>query len=152
MLRLLPTALTPREIADELFVSLNTVKSHTRTLYRKLGVRNRHAAIEQGAPASCCEPANSYCRVRTVHPPCHHDGGHGDPISDQVQGRLPEGVAREFPTMTVRAGKRLTTVCGPLPDTAALYGLISRLEALGLVLVTVRSLPDDEGRGDQKGA
>ena len=47
VLRLLPTSLTPREIADELFVSVNTVKSHTRTLYRKLGVRNRHAAIEQ---------------------------------------------------------------------------------------------------------
>ena len=69
----------------------------------------------------------------------------------QVQGRLPEGVAREFPAMTVRAGQRLTTVCGPLPDTAALYGLISRLEALGLALVTVRSLPDDEGPGDQEG-
>ena len=25
--------------------------------------------------------------------------------------------------MTVRMGNRLTTVCGPLPDTAALYGL-----------------------------
>ena len=47
VLRLLPTALTSREIAAELYVSLNTVKSHTRTLYRKLGVRNRHAAIEQ---------------------------------------------------------------------------------------------------------
>jgi LuxR family transcriptional regulator, maltose regulon positive regulatory protein len=47
VLRLLPTSLTPREIADELFVSLNTVKSHTRTLYRKLGVRNRHEAIER---------------------------------------------------------------------------------------------------------
>ena len=68
----------------------------------------------------------------------------------QVQGRLPEGVAREFPAMTVRTDKRLTTVCGPLPDTAALYGLIGRLEALGLVLVTVRSLPDIEGPGEQK--
>jgi LuxR family transcriptional regulator, maltose regulon positive regulatory protein len=47
VLRLLPTSLTSREIAAELYVSLNTVKSHTRTLYRKLAVRNRHAAIEQ---------------------------------------------------------------------------------------------------------
>jgi hypothetical protein len=44
--------------------------------------------------------------------------------------------------MTIRTGKRLTTLCGPLPDTAALYGLLGRLEALGLALVTVRSLPD----------
>ena len=69
----------------------------------------------------------------------------------EVQGRLPEGVTREFPAMTVRVGKRLTTVCGPLPDAAALYGLISRLEALGLDLVTVRSLRDNEGPGEQEG-
>jgi hypothetical protein len=60
----------------------------------------------------------------------------------QVQGRVPDGVAQEFPQMTVRTGKRLTTLCGPLPDTAALYGLLGRLEALGLALVTVRSIPD----------
>ena len=47
VLRLLPTSLTTQEIAAELYVSLNTVKSHTRALYRKLGVNNRHAAIEQ---------------------------------------------------------------------------------------------------------
>jgi LuxR family maltose regulon positive regulatory protein len=47
VLRLLPTALTPREIAAELYLSLNTVKTHTRALYRKLGVQTRHAAIEE---------------------------------------------------------------------------------------------------------
>ena len=47
VLRLLPTALTPREIAAELYLSLNTVKTHTRALYRKLGVQSRHAAIEE---------------------------------------------------------------------------------------------------------
>ena len=62
----------------------------------------------------------------------------------QVQGCLPDGVVQEFPGMKVRTGTRLTTVCGPLPDTAALYGLIARLEALGLALVTVRSLPDED--------
>ena len=48
VLRLLPTSLTPREIAGELYLSLNTVKTHMRTLYRKLGVQSRHAAIEEG--------------------------------------------------------------------------------------------------------
>jgi LuxR family transcriptional regulator, maltose regulon positive regulatory protein len=51
VLRLLPTSLTPREIAAELYVSLNTVKSHTRSLYRKLGVQTRHAAVEQARRA-----------------------------------------------------------------------------------------------------
>jgi ATP/maltotriose-dependent transcriptional regulator MalT len=47
VLRLLPTSLTPQQIASQLYVSLNTVKSHTRTLYRKLGVHDRHGAIER---------------------------------------------------------------------------------------------------------
>jgi LuxR family transcriptional regulator, maltose regulon positive regulatory protein len=47
VLRLLPTSLTPREIAGELYLSLNTIKTHTRALYRKLGVQSRHAAIEE---------------------------------------------------------------------------------------------------------
>jgi len=46
-LPLLPTSLTPREMAAELYLSLNTIKSHTRALYRKLGVQSRHAAIEE---------------------------------------------------------------------------------------------------------
>ena len=47
VLRLLPTSLTTREIASELFLSLNTVKTHSRAIYRKLGVQTRHEAIEQ---------------------------------------------------------------------------------------------------------
>jgi LuxR family maltose regulon positive regulatory protein len=47
VLRLLPTSLTTRELAAELYLSLNTIKTHTRALYRKLGVRPRHAAIEE---------------------------------------------------------------------------------------------------------
>jgi LuxR family maltose regulon positive regulatory protein len=47
VLRLLPTSLTPREIANELYLSLNTIKTHTRGIYRKLGVQTRHEAIEE---------------------------------------------------------------------------------------------------------
>jgi LuxR family maltose regulon positive regulatory protein len=47
VLRLLPSSLTTREIADELYLSLNTIKTHTRSLYRKLGVQTRHEAIEE---------------------------------------------------------------------------------------------------------
>jgi ATP/maltotriose-dependent transcriptional regulator MalT len=45
VLRLLMTQLTQREIANELYVSLNTVKTHTRVIYRKLGVGSRTAAV-----------------------------------------------------------------------------------------------------------
>lgn len=47
VLRLLPSSLSTREIASELYLSLNTVKTHTRGLYRKLGVQTRHEAIEE---------------------------------------------------------------------------------------------------------
>jgi LuxR family maltose regulon positive regulatory protein len=45
VLRLLTTSLSQREIANELYVSLNTVKTHARVIYRKLGVSSRSAAV-----------------------------------------------------------------------------------------------------------
>jgi LuxR family maltose regulon positive regulatory protein len=48
VMRLLPTRLTLREIASELFVSQNTLKFHLRVIYRKLGVNSR---AEAGATA-----------------------------------------------------------------------------------------------------
>jgi LuxR family transcriptional regulator, maltose regulon positive regulatory protein len=47
VLRLLPTRLSQREIGDELYVSLNTVKTHTRNVFRKLGVSRREDAVER---------------------------------------------------------------------------------------------------------
>jgi len=47
VLRLLATRLSRREIGERLFVSLNTVKTHQRALYRKLGVDERSAAVER---------------------------------------------------------------------------------------------------------
>jgi LuxR family transcriptional regulator, maltose regulon positive regulatory protein len=49
-LRLLPylqTHLTLREIGERLFVSRNTVSSEVSSIYRKLGVSSRSAAVEQ---------------------------------------------------------------------------------------------------------
>jgi ATP/maltotriose-dependent transcriptional regulator MalT len=48
VLRLLPSALSAREIGDELFVSVNTVKSHMKAIYRKLGATSRDDAVERG--------------------------------------------------------------------------------------------------------
>jgi LuxR family transcriptional regulator, maltose regulon positive regulatory protein len=47
VLRYLPTKLSAPEIADELYLSVNTVKTHMRHLYDKLGVHRRHEAVEQ---------------------------------------------------------------------------------------------------------
>lgn len=45
VLNLLASGLSTREIADSLFVSTNTVKTHTRHIYEKLGAHNRTHAI-----------------------------------------------------------------------------------------------------------
>jgi LuxR family maltose regulon positive regulatory protein len=47
VLRLLGTDLGGPEIAGELVVSLNTVRTHTRNIYAKLGVSNRRAAVRR---------------------------------------------------------------------------------------------------------
>jgi LuxR family maltose regulon positive regulatory protein len=49
VLELLRTALSTRQIADKLYVSPNTVRSHTHTLYRKLGVHSRSEAVARGS-------------------------------------------------------------------------------------------------------
>jgi LuxR family maltose regulon positive regulatory protein len=45
VLRLLASNLTQREIGAELYLSLNTIKSHTRSIFRKLGASTREQAV-----------------------------------------------------------------------------------------------------------
>jgi LuxR family maltose regulon positive regulatory protein len=47
VLRFLPTNLTRPEISQELHVSINTVNTHTRNIYSKLGVRDRSSAVQR---------------------------------------------------------------------------------------------------------
>jgi LuxR family transcriptional regulator, maltose regulon positive regulatory protein len=47
VLRLMSTQLTVREIGAELYLSRNTVHSHTRSIYRKLGVTSRADAVSR---------------------------------------------------------------------------------------------------------
>jgi LuxR family maltose regulon positive regulatory protein len=47
VLRYLPTMFKSGEIAADLFVTVNTVKSHQQSLYRKLGVSTRRAAVDR---------------------------------------------------------------------------------------------------------
>ena len=59
LLTYLPTHLSFREIGARLFVSPNTVKTHRRNIYRKLGATTREEMIERAAEAGILEPAAS---------------------------------------------------------------------------------------------
>ena len=46
-LKLIAEDLTNQEIADKLFISLNTVKTHLKNIYLKLEVNNRTKAVSK---------------------------------------------------------------------------------------------------------
>jgi LuxR family maltose regulon positive regulatory protein len=48
ILRYLPTMMSNQEIAAELFVSVNTVKTHLKAIYRKLDAPGRREAVRRG--------------------------------------------------------------------------------------------------------
>ena len=47
VLRFLPTNLSRSEIARELYLSVNTVNTHVRSIYAKLEARDRSTAVER---------------------------------------------------------------------------------------------------------
>jgi LuxR family maltose regulon positive regulatory protein len=57
VLRYLPTKLSAPEIADQLYLSVNTVKTHMRHLYDKLGAHRRHEAVEQARALGLLAPS-----------------------------------------------------------------------------------------------
>jgi LuxR family maltose regulon positive regulatory protein len=48
VLRMLPGEASLREIAATLYLSLNTIKTHSRSIYRKLGAASREEAVARG--------------------------------------------------------------------------------------------------------
>ena len=57
VLRYLPTQLTTPEIANELFVSVNTDSTHRRHLNAKLGVHRRHEAVDRARALGLLAPS-----------------------------------------------------------------------------------------------
>ena len=47
MLRLLATELSGPEIAGHLYISLNTLRTHTKHIFQKLDVNTRRAAVRR---------------------------------------------------------------------------------------------------------
>ena len=76
VLRLLDSELSGPEIARELFISPNTLRTHTKHVFTKLGVTSRRAAVararERGLlsadPRLTISPSRSHHRVMPGHP------------------------------------------------------------------------------------
>lgn len=63
----------------------------------------------------------------------------------RVEGILDERWSSWFDGSEIRnEGEDVTVIYGPVTDQAALHGLLSRVHDLGLVLVSVRRIEDDQ--------
>jgi LuxR family maltose regulon positive regulatory protein len=58
VLRYLPTNLSNKEIASELYVSVNTVKAHIKHLYAKLDTHQRGEAVERARALGLLAPSS----------------------------------------------------------------------------------------------
>ncbi|QEU93312.1 hypothetical protein [Streptomyces kanamyceticus] len=76
-------------------------------------------------------------------------GGHGrfEPLAEggrfeiRVRGTLGEGLRSAFDELTVTLRPAETVMYGAGIDQTALYGILDRIQALGLELLEVRGLP-----------
>ena len=72
-------------------------------------------------------------------------GAHADRPSHRyrirVRGHLGDTIRSAFPALQAKASGGDTVLTGPLPDRAALYGVLAEIEALGLELIELRRLP-----------
>ena len=67
-MRYLPSNLTVPEIAEQLELSVNTVRTHTRHIYDKLGAHRRHEVVDRARALGLLAPATQTPRARS---PCH---------------------------------------------------------------------------------
>jgi hypothetical protein len=67
----------------------------------------------------------------------------------RIKGRLSDSLLAVFEGLNATVEPVETVLHGPVQDQAALYGLLDRIQSLGLELVEIRRLPDapDEPAG-----
>jgi LuxR family maltose regulon positive regulatory protein len=70
LLPLLATYLTFPEIGERLFLSTNTIKTQAKSIYRKLNVASRSAAVERADEIGLLEPWSGF---RPTLPPVPRD-------------------------------------------------------------------------------
>ena len=85
VLRMLAGTASLREIADELFVSHNTVKTQVKSIYRKLGVAARADAVARGRELGLLAGSlagGSAPQRGGPRRPAHGGGGSGEPPAE----------------------------------------------------------------------
>jgi LuxR family maltose regulon positive regulatory protein len=63
ILRYLPTNLSVPEIAEQTYLSANTVKTHMRHLYEKLGAHSRGEAVARARALALLAPSAHHSRT-----------------------------------------------------------------------------------------
>jgi LuxR family maltose regulon positive regulatory protein len=87
VLRYLPTHLTAPEIAAELWLSVNTVNTHTRHVYAKLGVHSRQEAVGRARALGLLAPSSRRgLRGNHLSYVMPARGGGGDPVAGREPG------------------------------------------------------------------
>jgi hypothetical protein len=62
----------------------------------------------------------------------------------RVRGVMGDALLHAFPTLSGSRVGNDTVLSGELPDQAALHGVLSQIESLGLELLAVQQLPTSE--------
>ena len=148
VLRYLPTNLTRPEIARELYVSINTVNTHIRNIYSKLGARDRSSAVQRARELRLLSTGRTWRDHRIPASPAHQVGLQDDRVATppglytiRIKGRLGATALSAFPSMVSELKGGETVLTGLLEDRSALFGVLAQIEALGLELLELRQIP-----------
>jgi pimeloyl-ACP methyl ester carboxylesterase/DNA-binding CsgD family transcriptional regulator len=116
ILKRLATGLSDQQIADALFLSLNTVKWYNRQIYDKLGVSSRMHAITQARALGLVDTETAH-----ASPPLH--AGHPPSTSESQQAKQRISFTRSFD------GTRIAfAVAGNGPPLVKVANYMSHLE------------------------
>ncbi len=148
VLRLLRSDLGGPDIARELMVSLNTMRTHTKNIYMKLGVTNRREAVRAPRSSASRSPPQSPHVVMCAH----HIRSYGRFVTTddsrqhyeiRVEGHLGPHWTEWFDGLSLTSDADGTTVIrGRVVDQAALHGLLQKLHDAGIPLVSLVPVPD----------
>ena len=122
VLRLLDSELTGPEIARQLYVSLNTLRTHTKRIFTKLDVNNRAAAVRRGhelGPA-LAEPASGAAESHRRSPHVVTPGHPLAPYVPNIPRHPPRTHRNKEPDMTITP----TTLTRAAGAAAVAAGLI----------------------------